>query len=203
MWTEPKESSPVHHHAMKDANRQVPAFMVMGLADGHPRSSPQPEASSITYELTHGMPFCIEARLLLDGRGPDRGTTHDGCATRPVLMISMSPPCPCTSAGMSMQQLVAKGRKDINEIDKTLERAERIAEDTKAVGKEVGTMECDMGGAARRGVHARAQIGGMDGRGKGRYDSACTVPAGPVLPCCQLAGQGERTLRAYLRRVSG
>lgn len=40
-----------------------------------------------------------------------------------------------------MQQLVAKGRKDINEIDKTLERAERIAEDTKAVGKEVGAVE--------------------------------------------------------------
>ncbi|KAG2491964.1 hypothetical protein HYH03_009695 [Edaphochlamys debaryana] len=41
--------------------------------------------------------------------------------------------------GMSMQQLMTKGRKDIGETDKTLDRAERLVEDTKDVGKNVAS----------------------------------------------------------------
>ncbi|EFJ47278.1 Qb-SNARE, NPSN-family [Volvox carteri f. nagariensis] len=41
-------------------------------------------------------------------------------------------------AAMSMQQLMSKGRKDIADIDKTLDRAQRIAEDTKQVGVALG-----------------------------------------------------------------
>lgn len=45
--------------------------------------------------------------------------------------------------GMSMQQLVSKGKKDIDETDKALARAERIVEDTKDVGKTVAATLSD------------------------------------------------------------
>ena len=38
---------------------------------------------------------------------------------------------------MSVQQLITKGRKDIDDIDKTLARTERLVEDTRDVGKNV------------------------------------------------------------------
>ncbi|KXZ54711.1 hypothetical protein GPECTOR_4g779 [Gonium pectorale] len=41
--------------------------------------------------------------------------------------------------GMSMQQLMTKGRKDIGEIDKTLDRAQRIAEETRDVGRNLAS----------------------------------------------------------------
>ncbi|GLC53382.1 hypothetical protein PLESTB_000738700 [Pleodorina starrii] len=44
--------------------------------------------------------------------------------------------------GMSMQQLMTKGRKDIGEIDKTLDLAQRTAEETKQIGVEIaGTLD--------------------------------------------------------------
>ncbi len=63
---------------------------------------------------------------------------------------------------MSMQQLMTKGRKDIQDIDNILKHSERIVEDTKAVGTQV-----------RRRALVRA--------GKPRAGAGTNAPAGP--PC--------------------
>ncbi|GIL91658.1 hypothetical protein Vretimale_9586 [Volvox reticuliferus] len=44
---------------------------------------------------------------------------------------------------MSMQQLMSKGRKDIDDINQTINRAQRIAEDTKQVGTALGQTLAD------------------------------------------------------------
>lgn len=58
--------------------------------------------------------------------------------TRMQLSLNKLFCCCIDHADMSNQQLMAKGRKDIVQIDKTLARAERIAEDTLQVGVSVG-----------------------------------------------------------------
>lgn len=54
-----------------------------------------------------------------------------------------------------MQQLVTKGKKDIDETDKALARAERIVEDTKDVGKTVSKHMCIHTGTCMR-MHGMA-----------------------------------------------
>lgn len=43
-------------------------------------------------------------------------------------------------ADMNMQQLMVKGRKQIDEIDKTLDRAHRLVEDTREIGVNVSQL---------------------------------------------------------------
>ena len=68
-----------------------------------------------------------------------------------------------------MQQLMKKGRTDIQDIDKTLERSERIVEDTKAVGTQVrpGARGLEWRGVAWRGVAWRGVAWAARGWGGG------------------------------------
>ena len=51
--------------------------------------------------------------------------------------LDLDPPSRVLHAEMSMVQLIRQGHKEIDEIDDTLARAERIAHDTLDIGTKV------------------------------------------------------------------
>jgi hypothetical protein len=68
-------------------------------------------------------------------------------------------------ADMSNQQLMAKGRKEINETGKTLDRIERVAEDTLQVGVSVSSLLSD----AREAIRASGSSGSSGSAMRGNH----------------------------------
>ncbi len=54
-----------------------------------------------------------------------------------ALIAPARSPCACVGADMSVQQLMHKGRRDLADTDATLNRAERLVEDTMQTGTQV------------------------------------------------------------------
>jgi hypothetical protein len=62
-----------------------------------------------------------------------------GCADQHAVAVAVTHSAgrvPARCAGMTMQELMKDGRKGVKEIDGTLNRAEKLVEDTLQIGQQ-------------------------------------------------------------------
>ncbi len=112
-----------------------------------------------------------------------------GCSGPPHLLCSSPLLLPWAAAEMSVQQLMQKGRRDLADTDATLNRAERLVEDTLQTGTQVRAClpegrdaPCVDWGGVGRGMGAR--------QGTGRRRWAPAVPRSPLAKQQQQSSEG-------------
>ncbi|KAG2434695.1 hypothetical protein HXX76_007585 [Chlamydomonas incerta] len=110
---------------LKQAKELIKDFEREARADGVPQNELAARKKALAAELNGFIALKKEF-------AQTEGTKAD-------LLNGAVPEAEQAMEGMNMQQLMKKGRTDIQDIDKTLERSERIVEDTKAVGTQVAS----------------------------------------------------------------
>jgi novel plant SNARE len=136
------------HDLAAERFRLIKEFEREGRTDGMPAKELADRKRNLVNELNNFIAMKKQygaqsenREQLFDGAAgvaaePDRG--QDG-SSRDVHVLSRHFNLGI-GAGLNMQELMQHGRKEINEIDTTLNRAEKVLEDTVAIGAQVRCM---------------------------------------------------------------